>query len=132
MAKNARKRQNRLADMDASEPLETYRPPPAQACDPEEVLHLDIGKKHRIISRVLRYRGKIVDYSIQLTMARQDEERVITRIDTAHGVVHQHYYGDDTMEVGKKVIATIPLDDSWSFVDDSYEAIFAEAYRREV
>lgn len=125
MARNARKRQDRLVDMDSSEPQTLYRPPPPSACDVEDWPPIDIGGGYRINIRTNTYNGMYVDYSIQLDLVVGQRNRPIARIDTSHGEIHRHYFDAEGRKSDYETLNVIPGNGGWNFVHHSFDGSYA-------
>ncbi|MGH3503477.1 MAG: DUF7718 family protein [Nocardioidaceae bacterium] len=101
--------------------IAAYTPPVLGACDVHECpVELD-DPNVRLHWRQAIYRGKVVDFAISVQVRGSDdrtEEWIdIYRVDTAHGVLHDHVFNrrGDT----KRELEAIPAK-GWDFVDAAF------------
>lgn len=69
------------------------------------------------------YKGKVVRFSIELQVREHSlaDWVQIYRIDTCHGVVHEHVFQDGDDKGERRRIVPIPLVDSWDFVTEWFD-----------
>ncbi len=120
---NMQKIARRAVDMAVTEgPVALYEPPPEEACEKYHYpVPLDDDGLVRYVWAQWVYRGKVVRFSVEIQVrvhALADWD-VAYRIDSKHGEIHEHRFSP-SVEPVREVIETIPLQNSWEFVDDWY------------
>lgn len=91
-----------------------YQPPPEHACVVDEGpidlgVDPDSGERHVLHRKVHYYRGAVVWFSLQQTLAESNGTRhIITRVDCCDGEVHRHVFARGKGEVDRISLVTIP------------------------
>lgn len=124
------RKNSKLADMSGAT-VQSYKPPPQSARDPDSVFRLDLRWYEDYPHLELRvrqaiYRKMIVDFSIELHWREELDGPWyrICRVDTSHGTVHWHQYNRNSDAEKKEVLSIIPLKTGWNYVNHQYHDIY--------
>lgn len=127
MTKEFGRNEDRLADMTVVPPTDRYECPPKDECHTAQDYPIDLGDGFQIYLRVLEHEGRTCFFSLQLSAKIDGVWEPLSRIDTEHDVVHQHFYRRGVYDSFRSRIEfdPIPLEDPHGFLDTSFQAAYA-------
>lgn len=111
----------KLPDLSVPVAPPVYKPPPAHACRVVEY-SMYLSPSSALSVRFARYKGRIVDFSINHWIIVEGIRFDVSRIDTQGGTIHRHQFVRSTGEdiYGHRLIANIPAENSHQVVHDGF------------
>ena len=125
MSKWFGRNEDRLADLGVRPP-DRFTPPPMDQCAKPVDTDMDIGDGRIIHVVQVESSRRLVFFSLQLDAMIEGVRQSISRIDSKHGEIHQHFYrrGIYDAKRPRELIAVIPVDNPSRFLDDAYVDAF--------